>query len=95
MSPFFAVWLAGYLAVVNATAFLCFGWDKHQARRHRRRIAERTLLLLAAVGGSLGAITGIYLFRHKTLHRRFTIGIPCLMLLQLMLAGLSLWFWAH
>ena len=62
-----------------------FGWDKWKAKHSRRRIPEAVLFGLAAAGGSLGALLGMRSFRHKTLHHKFTIGIPLILLLQICL----------
>ena len=67
------------------------GADKKRARENRRRIRERTLLLLAAAGGSVGVALGMISFRHKTLHRKFTLGVPAIMLLQAALAVWAVW----
>ncbi|MCL2336554.1 MAG: DUF1294 domain-containing protein [Firmicutes bacterium] len=75
-----------YLALINILAFCIFGLDKQLARYGQRRIAEIHLFLLALVGGSVGALLGMYFFRHKTLHRRFTVGLPLILLLQIGLA---------
>ena len=75
-----------YIAVINVVAFVVYGIDKWKARRGRWRIPESTLLLLAAVGGSLGAWLGIRVWHHKTMHRKFTIGVPVIIVLQLALA---------
>ena len=75
-----------YLALINAFAFAAMGIDKAKARRRARRIPEVTLLLLAAVGGSVGAILGMLLFRHKTRHAAFFIGLPVIFVLQCALA---------
>ena len=75
------------LALLNAAAFAAMGADKSFAVRGKRRIPERTLLLLALCGGSLGALLGMFLFRHKTQHQRFRIGLPVLFLLQVGLAA--------
>lgn len=77
------VLLWGYLLLVNLLAFALFGIDKRRARLGRWRIPESTLLLLALLGGSLGAIIGMYYFRHKTRHRKFRYGLPLILLLQL------------
>lgn len=77
-----------YLGVVNLAAFGLFGADKRRARKHRWRIPERRLFAFALAGGSLGALAGMYVFRHKTRHRSFSWGIPLLFLAQ---AGLLAW----
>ena len=71
------------MVIVNLIAFVAMGVDKRCARRHQWRIRERTLLLLAALGGSLGAWAGMAVFRHKTRHNRFRFGVPALLLTQL------------
>ena len=71
------------LALINLLAFLIMGLDKRRARRGARRIPERTLFLAVFLGGGLGGILGLRLFRHKTLHRRFTLGFPLIFLLEL------------
>lgn len=71
-----------YLVAVNILAFICFGVDKQKAKTHQWRISENTLLGIAVCGGSLGAICGMRLFRHKTKHPKFTIGLPVILLLQ-------------
>ena len=81
--------LALWLLFINLIAFLIFGLDKWKARRkvHRegvRRIPERTLFLLAIAGGSLGALLGMKIFHHKTLHRTFRIGIPIILAAQVL-----------
>lgn len=75
-----------YLGAVNLTAFVLFGIDKRRARRHRWRIPERRLFMAALAGGSLGALAGMYGFRHKTRHKLFAWGVPLLLVLQ---AGIS------
>ena len=71
-----------YLVAVNILAFICFGVDKQKAKTHQWRISENTLLGIAVCGGSLGAICGMRLFRHKTKRPKFTIGLPVILLLQ-------------
>lgn len=79
--------LPAYLIVLNLLAFLLMGLDKAKARRHRWRIPEKTLFLSAILGGSIGAIAGMQLFRHKTKHASFRIGMPCILVLQLALVA--------
>ncbi|MBP3501142.1 MAG: DUF1294 domain-containing protein [Clostridiales bacterium] len=74
-----------YLVIINLIAFLTFGADKRRARRDRRRVRESTLFLLAAIGGSIGALLGMYVFRHKTRHWYFCVGIPAILILQIAL----------
>lgn len=74
---------AVYLIIINGTAFAAMGADKRRARKGKWRIPERTLFLLAFLGGSVGALAGMYGFRHKTKHRKFTVGIPIIFLLWL------------
>ena len=76
-----------YLIILNLLAFLLMGLDKAKARRHRWRIPEKTLFLSALLGGSIGAIAGMQIFRHKTKHASFRIGMPCILILQLALAA--------
>ena len=71
-----------YLLVINILAFVCYGLDKLKAKRNARRVSERTLLLLALVGGSVGAWLGMLVWRHKTKHAKFRFGVPILLLLQ-------------
>ena len=74
-----------YLLVINILAFVCYGLDKLKAKRNARRISERALLLLALVGGSVGAWLGMLVWRHKTKHAKFRFGVPILLLLQVVL----------
>ena len=76
-------YILAYLLIVNAAAFLLMLIDKIKAKKNRWRIKESTLMLSAAIGGSIGALAGMYTFRHKTLHRKFTIGIPAILILQI------------
>ena len=80
-----------YLAVVNLAAFALMGVDKRRAKRGAWRIPERTLFLPAIMGGSPGAILGMQMFRHKTRHRQFMIGMPLILLVQLVIVGLLIW----
>lgn len=75
-----------YLIVINILTFLVFGIDKRKARKGRWRIPEATLIGLSAAGGSIGALLGMHLFRHKTQKRKFTLGIPAILIAQAALA---------
>ncbi len=78
-----------YLIFINVLAFSLMGLDKRRAVTGAWRIRERTLFLTAILGGSVGAIAGMQLFRHKTRHRSFVLGMPAIFILQLLL----LLFW--
>ncbi len=71
-----------YLVLINAVAFALMLADKHKARKNLWRIPESTLLTAALVGGSLGAIAGMYAARHKTKHLKFSVGLPVILALQ-------------
>lgn len=72
-----------YLVIINLAGFVCMGADKRRAVRHAWRIPEKTLFLCSILGGSLGTCAGMYLFRHKTKHWYFVIGMPLILVLQL------------
>lgn len=74
-----------YLTLINATGLIIMLVDKHNAVNNLRRIPERRLMAVALVGGSLGCIGGMYLFRHKTRHLKFSLGLPVIFAVQLML----------
>lgn len=75
-----------YLLSINALGFLLMLIDKQKAKKKKWRIPEATLMGVAALGGSVGSLLGMYTFRHKTLHKKFTIGIPAILIAQLLLA---------
>ena len=77
--------LTAYLVLVNAAAFILMLTDKQNARRGSWRIPERTLIGVAAIGGSIGAMMGMYLFRHKTRHLKFSLGLPLILAVQICL----------
>lgn len=77
--------LTYYLCIINALALTFMLLDKRQAKKHRRRISERTLLATAALGGSIGAWLGMLLFHHKTRHKKFVYGIPAIFLVQVLI----------
>lgn len=72
-----------YLLLINAVALVLMLVDKHKAKRNLWRIPEATLIGVAAMGGSIGAIAGMKLFRHKTKHAKFYIGLPVILALQI------------
>ena len=72
-----------YLVAINIIAFITAGLDKSFARNKKRRISEKTLFLLAIVGGSVGLYAAMLLFRHKTKHWYFSLGVPLLIILQI------------
>ena len=71
-----------YLIGINVVTFFIYGIDKWKARRGKWRIPEDTLIWLAIAGGSIGALLGMYLFRHKTQHKKFNLCIPAIILVQ-------------
>ena len=75
-----------YLLLINAAAFVLMLADKAKARKNRWRIPERTLIGSALLGGSIGALLGMYCFRHKTRHLKFTLGVPAILIAQIALA---------
>lgn len=77
-----AEWMLGYLVIMNLTGFFVMGIDKRRAVRHAWRISERTLFLCSILGGSVGTWAGMYVFRHKTRHWYFVIGMPLILMLQ-------------
>ncbi len=74
-----------YLLIINALAFLLMLADKRKAEKNLWRIPESTLLTAAAFGGSIGALLGMYRFRHKTRHLKFTLGVPAILIAQIAL----------
>ena len=72
-----------YLLIINIIAFFAMWVDKTRARKNKWRISEPTLLGLALLGGSIGGMVGMYTFRHKTKKKRFTIGLPFILILQI------------
>lgn len=74
-----------YLAVINALGFLSMGIDKFKAKYEMWRTKEQTLFIIAIIGGSIGSILGMYVFRHKTKHTNFTVGMPIILISQIAL----------
>ena len=75
-----------YLLIINAAGFLFMLADKWKARKNRWRIPEATLMTVAALGGSIGSLLGMYTVRHKTKHLKFTLGIPLILAIQIVAA---------
>lgn len=91
--------LALWLAVINVVTFFVFGVDKlkakyKEAHEKTRRIPEKTLFLLSGIGGSVGALLGMRVWRHKTQHKSFRFGIPAILVLQVVLV-FSLWLYVY
>ena len=74
-----------YLILVNIIAFITIYIDKKKAIKHKWRIKESTLFLLSIIGGSIGTLLGMYTFRHKTQHLKFTLGIPLIIIIQILI----------
>lgn len=77
-----------YLAIVNIAALSLYGLDKRYAQKKRWRIPEATLIAVALLYGALGAFLGMRIFRHKTKHKKFTITVPILLILQIAFAAI-------
>ena len=76
-----------YLIVINIVTFLVYGIDKWKAKQGSWRISEATLLILAAIGGSIGALLGMKVWHHKTMHKKFKYGLPLILIIQIILIG--------
>ena len=77
--------LTAYVIIINLIGFGAMGLDKRKARKHAFRIPEATLFIIAAIGGSIGSILGMYYFHHKTRHWYFVYGMPAILILQIIL----------
>lgn len=80
-----------YFILVNTFSFLLMGIDKYKARKNKWRIKESTLFLSSVIGGSLGSLLGMFFFHHKTKHKKFVLGMPCILLIHICL----LLYWFH
>ena len=78
--------VAYFLIGINALTFIVYGVDKWRAVHNRWRIPEATLLGLAVIGGSVGALLGMKVWHHKTRHRKFVFGLPAILVIQLIIA---------
>ena len=74
-----------YLFAINIVSFFLYGIDKYKAKKNKWRISEATLLMMAVIGGSIGAWVGMRLWHHKTMHKKFKYGIPIIITLQVCL----------
>jgi len=74
-----------YLLAINIIGFFAMGIDKWKAKNNRWRIPEQTLFIITALGGGIGTIAGMYTFRHKTKKPQFTIGLPAILILEIIL----------
>lgn len=81
-----------YLGVINVVTFFLYGIDKRKAKRSKWRIEESTLLWWAVLGGSIGAILGIKIWHHKTQRKKFAVGVPMILLTQIMIIGLIYYY---
>lgn len=80
-----------YLLLINAVGFSLMLIDKRKAKHNRWRIPEATLMTVAALGGSVGSLLGMYTVRHKTKHIKFTVGIPLILVAQIFAAIYLIW----
>lgn len=87
------IYFSVYLLLINATGFLLMLSDKRKAVKKHWRIPERVLIGIAVIGGSVGALIGMHLFRHKTRHPKFFIGIPFILAIQIVLLILIYAHW--
>lgn len=78
--------ILGYLHAINIATFFLYGIDKYKAKKGRWRISEATLLMMAVIGGCIGAWAGMRLWHHKTMHKKFKYGIPIIIIIQVALA---------
>ncbi len=77
-----------YLLIINVVTFFVYLLDKHNAKKKLYRVSEKNLIVLALVGGSVGALLAMYILRHKTKHLFFTLSVPIILLLQ----AAGIWF---
>ena len=76
-----------YLIAINIVTFLVYGIDKWKAKQGSWRISEAILLILAVIGGSIGALLGMKVWHHKTMHKKFKYGVPTILIIQIILIG--------
>lgn len=73
-----------YLIIINLIGFLVMWIDKNRARKGEWRIPEKTIFVITALGGGIGTVSGMYLFRHKTKKLKFTMGLPSILILEIL-----------
>ena len=86
-----------YLLAINIVSFFLYGIDKYKAKKNKWRISEATLLMIAVIGGSIGAWVGMRLWHHKTMHKKFKYGIPLIIIMQIALVAYlhTIILWPH
>lgn len=87
------LYLIIYLVIINVMTFIVYGIDKRKAKQSKWRIRESTLLGMAAVGGSIGALLAMKILRHKTLHNQFKYGVPLILVAQIAIGAAIGYFW--
>ena len=76
-----------YLAIINVATFFTYGIDKLKAKKNKWRVREASLLMLAVLGGSIGALLGMKVWHHKTMHKKFKYGVPAIIIVQIAVIG--------
>ena len=76
-----------YLFAINIVSFFLYGIDKYKSKKNKWRISEATLLMIAVIGGSIGAWAGMRLWHHKTMHKKYKYGIPVIIIMQIALVA--------
>ncbi|MEA4848303.1 MAG: DUF1294 domain-containing protein [Clostridiaceae bacterium] len=76
-----------YLIIVNIAAFAIMGTDKYKAQRNKWRVSETSIFILGLIGGGTGIFLGMRFFRHKTKHLKFTLGIPVIVIINIIMLG--------
>lgn len=84
--------ILGYLAAINVITFFLYGIDKWKAKRNKWRVSEARLLWFSVVGGSVGALLGMKVWHHKTMHKKFKYGVPLILVAQVTLVVLA-WYY--
>ena len=74
-----------YIILMELIGFVVCGVDKHKAKKGKWRISEAAIIGIAALGGGLGVLAGMKLFRHKTKHKKFTVGVPLIIILHILI----------